>query len=304
VAKSVFRPQEIVNLTAQKVKIEAPVFEMEVEEVEELEEFEYTGPTAEDLKREADAFRATWEREKQAMIEEAQARAEAIIREAEETAFEEVRKKTDQATAEKQIAEDEAQKTREIAEADAAKLRDDTERQIEDFKKDAFEKGYEAGRQEGYKSGEAEVSRLVERIHTIMNKSIEKRIEIIEEAESQLIDLVLQISRKVIKVVSENQKNVVINNVVQALRKMKSRGDVAIKVNLADLEITTEHTQDFLRMVENVKSITVLEDSSVDKGGCIIETDFGQIDARISSQLKEIEEKILDIVPIKTGIES
>ncbi len=85
---------------------------------------------------------------------------------------------------------------------------------------------------------------------------------------------------------------------------MKSRGDVAIKVNLADLEITTEHTQDFLRMVENVKSITVLEDSSVDKGGCIIETDFGQIDARISSQLKEIEEKILDIVPIKTGLES
>ncbi|MBB6481959.1 flagellar assembly protein FliH [Spirochaeta isovalerica] len=303
-AKSVFRPQEIVNLTQQKVKIEAPVFETEVEEVEELEEFEYTGPTAEDLKREADAFKASWEREKQAMIEEAQARAEAIIREAEETAFEEVRKKTDQATAEKQIAEEEALKTRETAEAEAARLRDDTERQIEDFKKDAYDKGYEAGREEGFKSGEAEVARLIERIHTIMNKSIEKRVEIIEEAESQLIDLVLQISRKVIKVVSENQKNVVINNVVQALRKMKSRGDVAIKVNLADLEITTEHTQDFLRMVENVKSITVLEDSSVDKGGCIIETDFGQIDARISSQLKEIEEKILDIVPIKTGIES
>jgi flagellar assembly protein FliH len=148
------------------------------------------------------------------------------------------------------------------------------------------------------------VERLIDRIHTVLNKSIEKRIEIINEAESQVIDLVLQITRKVIKVISENQKNVVINNVVQALRKMKSRGDVAIKVNLADLEITTEHTKDFLRIVENVKSITVLEDSSVDKGGCIIETDFGQIDARISSQLKEIEEKILDIVPIKTGLES
>lgn len=303
-SKSVFRSQEIVNLTAQKVKIEAPVFESEVEEVEELEEFEYTGPTAEDLKREADAFKAAWDREKQAMIDEAKARAEAIIKEAEETAFEEVRKKTDQATAEKQSAEEESQKVRDEAQNEAARLREETERQIENFKKEAYDKGYEAGREEGFKSGEAEAARLIERIHTIMNKSIEKRVEIIEEAESQLIDLVLQISRKVIKVVSENQKNVVINNVVQALRKMKSRGDVAIKVNLSDLEITTEHTQDFLRMVENVKSITVLEDSSVDKGGCIIETDFGQIDARISSQLKEIEEKILDIVPIKTGVES
>ena len=303
-SKSVFRAQEIVNLTAQKVKIEAPVFESEIEEVEELEEFEYLGPTAEDLKREADAFKASWEKEKQAMIDEARARAEQIIKDAEATAFEEVRKKTDQAIAEKQVADDQSREILETAQKDAAQMRDDTEKQIDEFKNDAYSKGYEAGREEGFNSGDAEVKRLIDRIHTVLNKSIEKRIEIIDEAESQLIDLVLQISRKVIKVVSENQKNVVINNVVQALRKMKSRGDVAIKVNLADLEITTEHTKDFLRMVENVKSITVLEDSSVDKGGCIIETDFGQIDARISSQLKEIEEKILDIVPIKTGIES
>ncbi|MBI9097475.1 MAG: flagellar assembly protein FliH [Spirochaetaceae bacterium] len=303
-AKSVFRAQEIINLTAQRFKIDAPVFESEIEEVEELEEFEYLGPTAEDLKREADAFKASWEKEKQAMIAEAQNRADIIIKEAEERAFEEVRKKTDQAIAEKQAADEESQKVLEEAQSEAVKLRDETEKKIDDFKSEAYNQGYESGRQEGYSSGEAEVGRLIERIHTVLNKSIEKRVEIIDEAESQLIDLVLQISRKVIKVVSENQKNVVINNVVQALRKMKSRGDVAIKVNLADLEITTEHTKDFLRMVENVKSITVLEDSSVDKGGCIIETDFGQIDARISSQLKEIEEKILDIVPIKTGIES
>jgi flagellar assembly protein FliH len=92
---------------------------------------------------------------------------------------------------------------------------------------------------------------------------------------------------------------VVINNVVQALRKLKSRGEVVIRVNLADLELTSAHIGDFMKMVENVKSITVLEDSSVDRGGCILETDFGQIDARISSQLSEIEERILELAPIR-----
>ncbi len=110
----------------------------------------------------------------------------------------------------------------------------------------------------------------------------------------------LLIARKVVKVISENQKNVVINNVIQALRKLKTRGDVVIRVNLADVELTSEHIKDFMRMVENVRSITVLEDSTVDKGGCVVETDFGHIDARISSQLGEIEEKILELVPIKT----
>ena len=133
----------------------------------------------------------------------------------------------------------------------------------------------------------------------IISAAIERRNLIIEESETQVINLVLLIAKKVIKVISENQKNVVINNVVQALRKLKSRGEVVIRVNLADLELTSAHIGDFMKMVENVKSITVLEDSSVDRGGCILETDFGQIDARISSQLSEIEERILELAPIR-----
>ncbi len=52
--------------------------------------------------------------------------------------------------------------------------------------------------------------------------------------------------------------------------------------------------------MEGVKSIQVAEDSSVDAGGCVIETDFGEIDARIASQLGELESKILQASPIKS----
>jgi len=87
--------------------------------------------------------------------------------------------------------------------------------------------------------------------------------------------------------------------VVQALRKVKGRGDVIIRVNVDDLKLTTEHIKDFIQLIEGVKNIQVVEDSSVDRGGCIIETDFGEIDARISSQLAELEQKILEISPIR-----
>ena len=54
------------------------------------------------------------------------------------------------------------------------------------------------------------------------------------------------------------------------------------------------------KWVANIKNIFVVEDSSVEKGGCIVETDFGAIDARIASQLGELETQILNIAPIKT----
>jgi flagellar assembly protein FliH len=296
-AKNVFHPREIVDLTAQRVKVVAPVFRQEEPEPLDL----YEGPTADDLRREAEAFRQEWAREKERLVEEAHEEAAVIRRQAEKTAFEEVKSKTDAAIRDKRYAEEESERVREAAEIEAGKIRSQAEEERDKVFSEARKNGYDEGRDEGWKEGLAEAGRLIDRLHKILDAAIEKRQEIIDEAETQLIDLVLLISRKVVKVISENQKNVVINNIVQALRKLKSRGDVAIRVNLADLDLTTEHVKDFMRMAENVKSITVLEDSSVDKGGAVIETDFGQIDARISSQLREIEEKILELVPIRTS---
>ena len=295
-AKNVFHPIEIVDLTAQKVKVEAPVFVTDEPEPLDL----YEGPSADDLRREAEAFRESWADEKERLIQESRDEADGIRKQAEKTAFEEVKIKTDAAIRDKRTAEDESERIKSEAEVEAERIRQQAVDERDRVYEEARSSGHEEGREEGWKEGRAEAERLIERLHKILDASIAKRQEIIDEAETQLIDLVLLVSRKVVKVISENQKTVVINNIVQALRKLKSRGDVAIRVNLGDLDLTTEHIKDFLRMAENVKSITVLEDSSVDKGGAVIETDFGQIDARISSQLREIEEKILELVPIRT----
>ncbi len=298
-AKNVFRADEILY-QSRKVFIKPPQVEVEEtpEEVESLEEF--GGPTVEDMRREAVEFKANWEQERARLVQVARDEAEEIKKEAERAAFDEVKRKNNQAQKIRQEAEDEAKRIVEEAKKKAEELEAEIQQKVDKVEKEAFGKGYAEGRDEGFQEGRQEVERLVDTLQKIISAAIDKRNEIIQESETQVINLVLLISKKVIKVISENQKNVVINNVVQALRKLKSRGDVVIRVNLADVELTSEHINDFMKMVENVKSVTVLEDSSVDRGGCIIETDFGQIDARISSQLHEIEEKIIELAPIRS----
>jgi flagellar assembly protein FliH len=302
-AKNVFRADEILY-QSRKVFIEPPKVPPEElpEEVESLEQ--YSGPTVEDLSHEAEEFKNRWESEKAAMIAAAQEEAEAIRKEAEKAAFDEIKRKNNQAQKIRQEAEDEAKKILDEAKREAQEVEGEIQGKVDKIEREAYEKGRQDGRESGFQEGHGEVERLVETLHRIISTAIEKRNEIIEESETQVVNLVLLIAKKVIKVISENQKNVVINNVVQALRKLKSRGDVVIRVNLADLELASGHIKDFMKMVENVKSVTVLEDSSVDRGGCIIETDFGQIDARVSSQLHEIEEKILELMPIRSKGES
>ena len=297
-AKNVFRSMEIVNIN-DRVVLNSPFPEIEVVEEAQVVE-EYMGPTVDDLRKEAEFFKANWEKEKEDMIKAAESKVEQILRDADQRAFEEVKQKTDEVHVLKKNAEDEAAGLVVEAKQSAEEMTTMAESAVAEIRKKAEEEGYEKGREEGYTEGQAEVARLIEQLHSIIDKTIEKRNDIIDESETQVINLVIMIARKVVKVISENQKNVVVNNVIQALRKLKSKGEVLIKVNLSDVELTSEHIKDFMRMVENIRSVTVVEDSTVDKGGCIIETDFGEIDARISSQLHEIEEKILDLVPIKT----
>jgi len=293
---------EITNLTMQKVDIAPP--DNGVEEIEEIEEVEeYTGPTADDLRREAEEFKTAWEQEKATMISAAQAEADEIIKNSEKVAFERVKSENEEAQKIRERAQEEAEKILEEARLKSQKAEEDTNSRLAKIEEEASEKGFAKGYEKGYQEGQGEVERLIGRIRVIVNKIIERRNDIIEGAETQIINLVLLVAKKVIKVISENQKNVVINNVLQGLRKLKTRGDVIVRVNMADLKITSERVQDFLKQVENVSAISVMEDTTVDKGGCIIETDFGQVDARISSQLNEIEEKIVELMPIKTRVE-
>ena len=211
----------------------------------------------------------------------------------------EIKRKTNEAAVLKKKAEEESERIIKEAENKSFEIIQAAEMEKDQHKADAYKQGFESGREAGFDEGKREVDRLVDRMRIILEKTMDKRQSILDETEQQIVELVLLISRKVIKVISESQRNVVMSNIVQALRKVKGRGDVVIRVNIADLELTSEHTKEFIEAVENIKNITFAEDSSVDRGGCIIETDFGAIDARISSQLSELEQKILEISPIK-----
>lgn len=298
-AKTVFRPNEIKakpgEVTLKLIHDYSPV-----EEVEEAPVEEYTGPTPDDLRREAEAFKTGWEIEKKRMLEIAQASADDIVKKAEEAAFAEVKRQTDQAQVIKSEAEQTASKIIEDAKLEAERIIQEANVEKENIKATAHQDGYKEGLEQGFMEGQNEVNRLVERVHKIVESVMVRREEILCETEQQIVELVLLMTRKVVKIISENQKTVVLSNVLAALKKIRTRGNITLRVNTEDLKLTTAHVDEFIKRIENVNGISVIEDSSVDRGGCIVETDFGAIDARISSQLAELESKIMEISPVKS----
>lgn len=304
-ARNVFKNYEIPVITEEVLikppfepvdKVDETLLKAE-EEKRKVEE--YTGPTLEDIQREAEQYRIEFESEKIRMkklaqeesdliFEEAQKKAEMLVAEAEEKAAKLVKEAKESINVQRTEARKKMQEEREVL-----------DQELNEIAEKSKEQGYQEGYNKGFSVGQEEVDRLINKIHVILGGVAEKRQQILKESEAQVIDLVLTVAMRVVKSISESQKEVVIQNVKSALSQIKGRTDIVIRVNLSDLDITTAKMKEFQSQVEKVKNITIIEDATIEKGGCIIETDYGQIDARISSQLREIELKIRELSPAK-----
>ena len=203
-AKTVFRPFEIKTKDEDK-KFQLPLlhdYRPQEEEPEVVEEV-YQGPTADDLRREAEAFRQGWEIEKQHLLEEAQAKADDIVKKAEEAAFAEVKRQSDQAMIEKANAQKEAEEIIAKAKAEAAKILSDAREEEERIKSGASDDGFREGHEKGYQSGLDEINRLIERMHRMVEAVMFRREEILKDTEQQIVELVILMTRKVVKIISE-----------------------------------------------------------------------------------------------------
>ena len=145
-AKTVFRPQETVNLTSAYV-LNAPrgkVVEHDVTEAVPV--FEYHGPSADDLRREAELFRSQWEIEKATMIAAANAEAQDILAKAEAAAFNEVKLKNDQALKIRREAEAAAEKALKDAEGKIKDFEIQAKARVDEVTKEAHKQGFDQGR--------------------------------------------------------------------------------------------------------------------------------------------------------------
>jgi flagellar assembly protein FliH len=296
-AKNIFQAVEVNTLTNPAI-IEAPTFSPAVSSANIVEEVVYVGPTAEEVREAADIEREKWEAEREAMLKEAQQKADNILHNAQTKLAESTQKVELEIANQRETSEAQAQAMIAQAQNQLESARLESEKFYITEMERAKQEGLTAGQTEGFAKGYDEAMRLVGRLHSIIDHTLDKRSAIINDVESQVVELTLLMVRKVVKVIADNQKNIVINNVIQALRKIRSRGDVVIRVNLADLEIATEHLDSFVKAIEHGGKVLLAEDSNVEQGGCVIETDFGEIDARISSQLNEIENCIRDLLPM------
>lgn len=156
--------------------------------------------------------------------------------------------------------------------------------EIEILKAEARKEGYDAGLAEGRAHLEESAQSLVDTARDMGRF----RFDMIEETRSQLVELVCEVSQRILGPLTEMQRECVVTVVTRALSILTERDAVTIRVNPEDLQLVLDAKGSILSNVDGVRNLTFVDDPSVARGGCLVETESTAIDARMKTQLDEI----------------
>jgi flagellar assembly protein FliH len=116
------------------------------------------------------------------------------------------------------------------------------------------------------------------------------RRETYQKIEKEVVQLALAIARKIICREIAMDKEVVVCVAQEALALVEDPGQIKIKMNPADLQGINETRYQLSELISDIDNVTLAAEDSIQSGGRVIETNLGEIDARIEKQLQAVEE--------------
>lgn len=164
-----------------------------------------------------------------------------------------------------------------------------TENHINKLQQDAHGKGYA----EGLQAQNKDIAAKLEMLASITKTIPQIKKDILAKGEEQMVKLAIAIAEKILQQEVATRKEIILDVLKGSLKNIAETEGMKIRLNPQDFRYMMEVKKDFLQSFDGIRNIVFEEDSSIKRGGAVVETMFGEVDARLENQLKEIKAALL-----------
>jgi flagellar assembly protein FliH len=162
------------------------------------------------------------------------------------------------------------------------------------------EQNIRAAHQQGYEEGQAAVRQSLtgqlEAMQAKLARSIEElaglRARYRREAEQDIVQLALAVARRILHRELTMAPDALLGLVKAALERIEAREVHHVRVAREDAAMVSH----FFEQMGLPHRIEVIADPGLERGGAILESNRGLLDASVDTQLKEIERGFADLV--------
>jgi flagellar assembly protein FliH len=154
----------------------------------------------------------------------------------------------------------------------------------------------EAARAEGFAAGRADAVAALEPALAALTQAVAdvhaQQAEAASQLERRAVELGLALAKKIIGGALEVEPERVLEAVTGALRGIVERERVIVLVSPDDLEIVREAMDNLKASLGGIEHCEVQAERRVGRGGCIVHTPVGDVDARVETKLERAGEVV------------
>lgn len=156
---------------------------------------------------------------------------------------------------------------------------------VEKRESEAHQVGSESGYQAGYEEGLGSFQAMLQSLGEVID-NIKLQEQAIYDASLEHIQLFVKTYvEKVIGLLSKATTDAVLHNIQTALQEVHRANSIKVIVGSQDYEAINAVKDQFDILFSPVKKVELLEDKNMSPGGCLLETELGNVDATIDSQM-------------------
>jgi flagellar assembly protein FliH len=115
--------------------------------------------------------------------------------------------------------------------------------------------------------------------------------KVAHEAETALIDLALEAAKKIVADMPVDVA-LVEHTVREALRQAEDTAEIVVQLHPDDLALLRQHQSEVLNGSPESGPLRFAPSSEIGRGGCLIQTRFGLIDARRETKIEQLRQSL------------
>jgi flagellar assembly protein FliH len=162
----------------------------------------------------------------------------------------------------------------------------------EDILHEARQQGHQEGYAAGMAAAQEELAPAAQALATVHAEIQARREELVDVVEERAVELALHIAEKVVAGTIEVQPERVVDVVRGALRCLVDRERVTVQVNTLDLELVRDSVASLSGTLGGIGHFEVQEERRVTRGGAIVVSGGGEVDAAIETKLQRAREAV------------
>ena len=157
--------------------------------------------------------------------------------------------------------------------------------EAENIKKSAFDEGYSYG----LKKADADIEKFRSNVAKFMGATK----EVFEYIAPDILELSIEIAKKIIKKELQSDPQVLIETIVDVLRTIsKNEPKINIRVRPQNAQFIKDTLPTVTYQYGIEAKINIIADPSIEEGGCVFQTNNGIVDASIDTQIEIIKKTL------------